>query len=234
MRIGLIGRGRWGQVYLKTLADMGVDLAWVVGRDVRYDADAVIIATPAETHFELAYEAMWRGAHVLIEKPVAMDPRHARALLELAQVRRRTAYIDHTHLFAPSWRSFRDNVAGSSEAYIRFGGPFRAPKWWCKGSHAAAMAISLFGRPQGTIFDGDELIIEHERGVSHIQIQDLPCPVQCEAYLNGVAYYDPGYSRPTPMETMLSEFLAACQHHEPDCSQLELGVQITDILPRVQ
>src|ERR1700731_3399068 len=35
------------------------------------DVDAVIIATPAETHFRLAMEALRAGKHVFVEKPLA-------------------------------------------------------------------------------------------------------------------------------------------------------------------
>ena len=43
----------------------------------RNDIDVVDVVTPSHTHFELAWAALESGKHVLCEKPVAHDYRHA-------------------------------------------------------------------------------------------------------------------------------------------------------------
>src|SRR5678815_2037299 len=49
--------------------------------------DAVIIATPVSTHFELALAALKAGKHVLVEKPLATTSDQARQLIEVAAAR---------------------------------------------------------------------------------------------------------------------------------------------------
>src|SRR5258708_846057 len=49
--------------------------------------DAVVIATPHDFHFEPAKAALERGLHVLLEKPMTIDPQEARELCSLAQAK---------------------------------------------------------------------------------------------------------------------------------------------------
>lgn len=63
--------------------------------------DAVAIATPIRTHFELAHEALSRGKHVFVEKPLAHSSGCARQLLDLAQRKRLTIMTGHTFLYSP-------------------------------------------------------------------------------------------------------------------------------------
>ena len=48
--------------------------------------DAVVVATPAETHYALAKESMDTGKHVLVEKPLAMSASQCRDLIDLAEL----------------------------------------------------------------------------------------------------------------------------------------------------
>jgi predicted dehydrogenase len=47
--------------------------------------DAVVVATPHDTHFELARDALLAGADVLVEKPMVIDPAGGRELVALAR-----------------------------------------------------------------------------------------------------------------------------------------------------
>ena len=94
VRFGLIGLGYWGpklarnleslpQASLEIVADLNL-LALRKAKDERpwitttphiedvfnSDVDAVVIATPVSTHFELARKALLHGKHVLVEKPL--------------------------------------------------------------------------------------------------------------------------------------------------------------------
>jgi predicted dehydrogenase len=61
--------------------------------------DAVIIATPAATHFSLARDALESGKHTFVEKPLAMSVKEADELLELARARNLVLMAGHTFLF---------------------------------------------------------------------------------------------------------------------------------------
>lgn len=63
------------------------------------EVDAVIVATPASSHFELTKAALQRGKHVFVEKPLAMTTDEADELTALAATRNLTLMVGHTFLY---------------------------------------------------------------------------------------------------------------------------------------
>jgi predicted dehydrogenase len=63
--------------------------------------DAASIATPTNTHFEIAHQLLIRGKHLLIEKPIAENTAHATELAELAAARRLVLQVGHVERFNP-------------------------------------------------------------------------------------------------------------------------------------
>jgi len=63
--------------------------------------DAASIATPTNTHYEIARELLSRGKHLLIEKPIAENTAHASELAELAADRRLVLQVGHVERFNP-------------------------------------------------------------------------------------------------------------------------------------
>jgi predicted dehydrogenase len=74
------------------------------------DIDAVVIATPPQTHFPLVKRALLAGKHALVEKPLATTYAHARELVELAESRDRVLMPGHTFLYSPSVNAVRDLI----------------------------------------------------------------------------------------------------------------------------
>lgn len=72
--------------------------------------DAVIVATPAATHFALAHAALCAGKHVLVEKPIATTSDDARQLIDAAARRRRVLMVDHTYVYAGAVQALRELV----------------------------------------------------------------------------------------------------------------------------
>lgn len=64
--------------------------------------DALVIATPVVTHFELARQALLAGKHVFVEKPIALRSAEAQALIELAQQKERVLMVDHLLEYHPA------------------------------------------------------------------------------------------------------------------------------------
>lgn len=73
-------------------------LAAVLSRD---DVDAVILATPAATHADLAQTVLTSGRHVFVEKPLATTVEGAKAIVEAADAVARVAMVGHTFLYSP-------------------------------------------------------------------------------------------------------------------------------------
>src|SRR5439155_18998738 len=61
--------------------------------------DFVDIATPAHTHYDLVKQALGRGLHVLVEKPLALSARQGAELDELARSRHRKLCVLQTYRF---------------------------------------------------------------------------------------------------------------------------------------
>jgi predicted dehydrogenase len=70
--------------------------------------DAIAIATPVSTHYELALAALKAGKHVLVEKPLAQRSEQVLRLIEEAERRRLILMVDHTFLYTPAVQKIRD------------------------------------------------------------------------------------------------------------------------------
>ncbi len=70
--------------------------------------DAIAIATPASTHFELARRALASGKDVLVEKPMTTTAADAERLIELADRHGRILAVDHTFLYTDAVRKIKD------------------------------------------------------------------------------------------------------------------------------
>ncbi|RCG31540.1 gfo/Idh/MocA family oxidoreductase [Sphaerisporangium album] len=143
--LAVIGAGYWGpnlvrnamatpQLRLEWLCDLDEDRAKaVLGRyttvrptssveQVLADpaVEAVAIATPARTHFDLVRAALDAGKHVLVEKP--LTPTHAEGakLVALAEERGRVLMLDHTFCYTPVVRKIRDLVVSGELGDVQF------------------------------------------------------------------------------------------------------------------
>jgi predicted dehydrogenase len=72
------------------------------------DIDAIAIATPAVTHFELARQALLSGKDVLVEKPMTTTSADAIELIELADRQGRVLAVDHTFLYTDAVRKIKE------------------------------------------------------------------------------------------------------------------------------
>jgi len=73
--------------------------------------DAVVVATPAATHVEVASAALQARKHVLLEKPLAPTVAEGTALVELAEQEGLVLMCDHTYCYTPAVQRIRDLVA---------------------------------------------------------------------------------------------------------------------------
>lgn len=138
----LLGCGGWGQNLARVLHDLGV-LGQIVdplpggaqcaGRiapgvpcaseltEAMLDAcDAVVIATPAETHFPLAVRCLGAGKDVFVEKPLALDPEHGARLLRLAAERGRILMVGHVLEYHPAIVRLGELVAAGELGRLQY------------------------------------------------------------------------------------------------------------------
>jgi predicted dehydrogenase len=133
MKIGVIGYGYWGPNLVRNFADLeGTEVTWCADaradrralikkrypsmqvtaepRDLFNDPglDAIAIATPVSTHYELATQALERDKHVLVEKPMTRSVGEGERLLELADKRELVLMVDHTFVYTGAVRKMKE------------------------------------------------------------------------------------------------------------------------------
>jgi predicted dehydrogenase len=84
------------------------------------EIDAVAIATPIFTHYELAKRALEAGKHVLVEKPLTPSLSQAEELAALAARQKRVLMCDHTFVYTGAVRKIRDLVAAGELGRILY------------------------------------------------------------------------------------------------------------------
>src|SRR6185503_15459474 len=72
--------------------------------------DAIVIATPVASHFELAMAALRADKHVLVEKPLAANSEQSLQLIEEASRRQRVLMVDHTFVYTAAVRKIRELI----------------------------------------------------------------------------------------------------------------------------
>lgn len=82
-------------------------------------ADAVLIATPPDTHRVLAVQALRAGLHVLVEKPMALNTPDARAMLEASRQADRHLWVGFSRRFLPAYIELRTRLTRIPKRHIR-------------------------------------------------------------------------------------------------------------------
>ena len=82
--------------------------------------DAIAIATPVSSHFDIATAALRAGKHVLVEKPLAANSEQALRLIEEATRRDRVLMVDHTFVYTGAVRKIRDLIASNALGEIYY------------------------------------------------------------------------------------------------------------------
>jgi predicted dehydrogenase len=133
--VGMIGAGRWGGNWIRTLAGLpNTQLRWVcdvspaslervrqqfphVKTTTRLDdlledvtLDGIVIATIAPTHFDVARKALWAGKHVMVEKPMTLTTADAIELTGLAHRLHRVLMVGHLLEYHPIIRHIRGMI----------------------------------------------------------------------------------------------------------------------------
>jgi predicted dehydrogenase len=131
-------------------------------RDLLTDSriDAIAIATPVSTHYELALAALKAGKHVLVEKPLAQTSEEVRRLIEEAKRRKLILMVDHTFLYTPAVQKIRDLIAKGALGEIYYYNGIRA-------------SLGLFQSDVNVIWD----LAVHDASIIHYILNEAPLAV---------------------------------------------------------
>jgi predicted dehydrogenase len=84
------------------------------------ELDAVVLATPVHTHFDLAQRALEAGKHTFVEKPLASSSEDAEALLQLADERGISLMCGHTFIYSPAVCAVKELIDGGELGDVYF------------------------------------------------------------------------------------------------------------------
>ncbi|HXX74242.1 MAG TPA: Gfo/Idh/MocA family oxidoreductase [Nitrospiraceae bacterium] len=132
LRAGVVGIGHLGQHHARLYASLpGSQLIGVVDQlperaqvvaerhgvrlfrnleELLPQVDLVSIAVPTSAHYEVARRCLLAGKHVLVEKPLAVMPKEARELVELAKGRSCRLQVGHSERFNPVMQVMRPHI----------------------------------------------------------------------------------------------------------------------------
>jgi predicted dehydrogenase len=181
IRIGVIGYGHWGPNHVRVfnqiseskvvaVADLDVKRLAACQRQhpsVRVtenldamiadpEIDALVVATPVVTHFDLVRQALLAGKDVLVEKPMTRTVAEAEQLTQLADDRKRVLMTGYVFLFNPGIRKLKQYVDDQSLGRLYYMvstrtnlGPLRSDvnALHDLGSHDVAIFHHLIGKP---------------------------------------------------------------------------------------
>jgi predicted dehydrogenase len=210
IRIGIVGYGYWGPNLVRNFVEhAGVELVWIADLDQakldlarkRFPAlktttnfqdllrdpsvDAVAIATPVSTHFELGMAVLKSGKHLWLEKPMAETSLQARQLVDEAEKRRLLLHVDHTFVYTGAVKKMGEVVESGELGKILYYDSVR-------------VNLGLFQRDVSVISDLavhdfsilDYLLKDHPVAVSAGGINHFPGTPENLAYIT--MFYDSG------------------------------------------
>lgn len=185
LRLGVIGCGYWGPNLVRNFSSIP-DATVVAVCDIdarrlhsiqaeyqsvttttdaaslisRTDLDAVAIATPVSTHFDLALAALRAGKHVLVEKPLAASSDQAMRLIDEAAKRKLVLMVDHTFVYSGTVRSVSDFISNDYIGDITY-------------YDAVRVNLGLFRHDVNVLWD----LAVHDLSIMDYLLAQQPCTV---------------------------------------------------------
>ena len=194
MKVGIIGLGYWGPNLVRNfIAQKNVEK--VIACDQRSerldfiktkspsvlvtenfeellksDIDAVVIATPVDSHYILSKQALDAGKHIWVEKPFTSTSQQGEDLLELAEKKNLKIFIDHTFIYTGAVRKMKEIVAkGELGKILHF--------------DSVRINLGLFQKDINVIWD----LAQHDLSIMYFVLSHLK-PTAVSA--NGIANYN--------------------------------------------
>ena len=129
----VVGAGYWGKNHIRILHELGFlggivesnketlnrfaeqypDVKGFLSLDEALQDKSFLgftVATPAKTHYPVAKQAMEAGKHVLVEKPLALEKKHAEELIHLSEKNNVNLMVGHVLLFHPAIKKIKELI----------------------------------------------------------------------------------------------------------------------------
>lgn len=206
IRVGVVGCGYWGPKLARNFYEMSGSALCMVAdlreerlADIRQlypdvtvtrnfqdllgdGIDAIVIATPVNTHYRLAKAALQAGKHILVEKPLTFYSAHARELIDLAAERGLTLMVGHTFEYNPAVEAVRNIIQAGELGHLYYFNSTRANLgllqpdinvMWDLGPHDISMIRFILGSDPVKVSALGTAYINPARGLHEIVYMNL-------------------------------------------------------------
>ena len=175
-KLGIIGIGNWGKNLVRELSKIHCikkcssngnlkNIRWLKKNypSIQYVSDskeifadkeinAVIIATPINTHYKIVKKALLSKKHVFVEKPISTNLSEAEELIEIAKKNNLLLFVGHIFIFNEIFKkliqiSNRENITHLNFLWNKFG-TFDEDIFLNLISHDLSIILALFGKPK--------------------------------------------------------------------------------------
>lgn len=181
--VGVVGCGYWGSKHVRVLSSLPtVGRVAVIEQDESLRqkmqsafpavqafagldealpfVDAVVVATPPETHAALSIKALRAGKHVLVEKPLAPSLAEAQDMVATARETDRILMAGHTFQYNPAVRELRRRLDAGELGRIYY-------------IHSARLNLGLYRRDVNVVWD----LAPHDITIMNYLLQAAPTSV---------------------------------------------------------
>lgn len=212
-KVAVVGVGYWGKNLVRNFNELGalgalcdVNGSVEAAHGHRYSeakfyhdlsvllADAsiaaVVLATPASTHYEMAKAALLAGKHVFVEKPLAIDVRHGEELVGLARQKRRILMVGHILRYHPAVTRLQQLIQDGTLGKINYLysnrlniGKIRTEEniLWSFAPHDISVALALLNEmPSRVTCKGDACL---NRDVCDVTLSHFVFPSGVQAHI---------------------------------------------------
>lgn len=176
VNVALIGCGYWGLKLKRYIeADGGFSLACVCNSKTNLDIvwqdkkiQAVVVATPNETHYSIVKAALLGGKSVLCEKPLALRVSECEELKGIAEDKGLVLMVDYTYTFSKALEKAQvligsgeiGKVLGFDMTIRQLGRFGRGGVYWLLASHLLAV-LDMFVPIKELVFEAKAMVINH-------------------------------------------------------------------------
>jgi predicted dehydrogenase len=225
IRIAQVGYGYWGPNLARNFAQLpDAELTYVVDANPAARAtaqrlyncktvatieealadpqvDALVLATPARTHHDLALAALTAGKHLLIEKPLAMSVAEGRSIVAMAAQQKRVLMVGHVFEYNPAVHYIKRAIDGGElgDLYYLYSRRVNLGRvqsdinaLWSIAPHDISIAIHLLGQaPEAVSCQGAACLNGQVEDVIFLTLY-FPGNVLCHIH---VSWLDPSKTR---------------------------------------
>ncbi len=186
IKIGIVGYGYWGKNLVRNFYYLdGCHIEYVceknennankcsstypninVVNDVEtlfndQNVDAIVIATPVDTHYQLAKDALLHSKHVLVEKPLTSSYKEAKELVDIALEKNKILMVDHTFLYTGAVMKLKELVDDNNLGDIQY-------------VDSTRINLGLFQHDVNVLWD----LAPHDISISNYLLEKKPKSVQ--------------------------------------------------------